>query len=161
MVVVTQKLARCEGGRFAGIRWACLTFLICMSASLTKTANLELKERRPSSQIIGDKATERRTCKLFISKPGVFPWLVHGRVPAPILPHACGYVYLNEANKTFLDLFTFPLVDLSFPVGESAVFSPSLSVLFPLRCCMWFPFSSCPVSQRFMQSQTSSQFQLP
>lgn len=41
-------------GRFTRIKWACLTFLICTSGSLTKTANLELKEKRPSPPIIGD-----------------------------------------------------------------------------------------------------------
>lgn len=41
-----DRLTGRGGGRFTGIKWACLTFLIHTSAPLTKTANLELKENR-------------------------------------------------------------------------------------------------------------------
>lgn len=61
-------------GRFTRIKWACLTFLICTSGSLTETANLELKEKRPSPPITGDTPNRKR--RTLVCEQGSLPSVV-------------------------------------------------------------------------------------
>lgn len=147
-------------GRFTRIKWACLTFLICTSGSLTKTANLELKERRPSPPIIGD--TNRKGCTLICE-----PFQARARVLLPPFRHAqCVHLHI------WVCLFECSLLrSRYFSAGWficsrlASSPSPSLCVcvylclslplhpprrlwLTPYSCCMWFSFSPCAVSHK-------------
>lgn len=123
-------------GRFTRIKWACLTFLICTSGSLTKTANLELKENRPSPPIIGDTPTERDVhWSVSTEKAGL------GLCRRPESPHPHAHVRAPTHASAHMVLFvwikpTEPLRSLYFSAAWFICSSCRSAFLASLLCSL-------------------------
>lgn len=131
-------------GRFTRIKWACLTFLICTSGSLTKTANLGVeREEAVSPNHWWQTNLKRHT---LISEQGSLCSVVQApRVAAS--PHAC----LQEnthAHMVFVCQKPIePFGSLYFPAAFFICYSRTLASLpptFSLSLFFCLPLSLSP-----------------